>query len=46
MKDLLSILMLTLLGSMGVLAAPVEQYTEKDPKSVVSLLSICQWSCC
>ncbi|KAH0129511.1 hypothetical protein KCU66_g4249, partial [Aureobasidium melanogenum] len=36
MKDLILILMLTLLGSMGVLAAPVEQYTQREPKSLFS----------
>ncbi|KAG9966354.1 hypothetical protein KCU61_g1145, partial [Aureobasidium melanogenum] len=36
MKDLGLILMLTLLGSMGVLAAPVEQYTQREPKSLLS----------
>lgn len=38
MKDLFLILVLTLLGSMGVLAAPVEQYTKQNPKSLVSLI--------
>lgn len=36
MKDLFLILVLTLLGSMGVLAAPVEQYTKQNPKSLFS----------
>ncbi|KEQ59007.1 uncharacterized protein M437DRAFT_69369 [Aureobasidium melanogenum CBS 110374] len=36
MKDLFLIFILTLLGSMGVLAAPVEQYTKQNPKSLFS----------
>ncbi|KAG9564052.1 hypothetical protein KCU71_g5486, partial [Aureobasidium melanogenum] len=36
MKDLGLILMLILLGSMGVLAAPVEQYTQREPKGLLS----------
>lgn len=41
MKNFALLSMLTLLGSMGVIAAPVEQHTKQDPKSLVSLLSMC-----